>query len=206
MASTGKSKRNAVVHDNFLEALRDLGKGVVDEVKTQAKQIVASDLPESFGISGSGVLNPNESVSLSQLQSAESRGEQQAESRFRQQLAELQRQQEAFASRQTAEIRQQILALKQEIQTFAKSAGEFAQEVQKATAQIPSRPGIYHKNFFIHLREVIMTLRKRVESSRNWLATANARAGKRGFYWGQISKSGTKYMLSSERYMVMSTG
>jgi len=192
MASTGKSKRNAVVHDNFLEALRDLGKGVVDEVKTQAKQIVASDLPESFGISGSGVLNPNESVSLSQLQSAESRGEQQAESRFRQQLAELQRQQEAFASRQTAEIRQQILALKQ--------------EVQKATAQIPSRPGIYHKNFFIHLREVIMTLRKRVESSRNWLATANARAGKRGFYWGQVSKSGTKYMLSSERYMVMSTG
>ncbi|HBC72649.1 MAG: hypothetical protein UX91_C0005G0030 [Candidatus Amesbacteria bacterium GW2011_GWB1_47_19] len=199
-----KSRRQGPVHDNFLEALRDLGKDFASDATTQVKQAFSADLPQSFGLSGT--LNPNESLSLSQIEQAENRGKQQAEAAFTRQLEGLRQQQETYSRQKQAEIRQQIQLLKQEILAFAKTAGDFASEVQKATSQMPSSPGVYHKNFYIHLKSVISGLRQKVESSRQWLAAANTRASKRGYYWGQVGKSGAKYMLSSERYMVTSTG
>lgn len=192
--------------ENFLEALRSLGKSAVSEVKSQAKKAVTSDIPESFGLSASGQLHPNESLSLSDIRSAEDRGREEAESQFARRLHQ---QREADYSRllkHEAEARQQITVIREEILKLAKSMGDFAQEVQVATMQAPVNPGLYHKNFYSHLKSVISTLRMKVESSKNWLAATNGRAKKQGFYWNQVGKSGTKYMLSSERYMVTSTG
>ena len=205
MASSNKSKRPVQSSENFLEALRGLGKDIASDVTTQVRRAVTSDISESFGLSSSGVLNPQESISVSQMQQ-EQKPDNQREMQIRANLAELTRQQEAFSARQQAEIRQQIEAIKQEVVAFVKTAGEFTQELQVATMQLPAYPGKYHRNFFLHLRVVISTLRQKVESSRQWLATQNARSQKRGFFWGQVNKSGTKYMLSGERYMVMSTG
>lgn len=205
--SSSKSKRPVQGSDNFLEALRDLGKGVVTEVKTQAKKIVVEDVPASIGLGSShGTLNPNESVSLNQLKKAEAKGEENAEKRFNSQLEQVRQQERSRLMREEANTKQQITSIRAEILNLAKSMGDFAQEVQVAAIQAPVNPGIYHRNFFTHLKSMLVLLRQRVESSKNWLATTNSRAKKQGHYWGQVKKSGTKFMLSSERYMVTSTG
>ena len=56
--SKQKAKRQQPT--NFLEALRELGRDVATEAKVQVKQVVAQDIPESFGLSQSGTLKPHE--------------------------------------------------------------------------------------------------------------------------------------------------
>jgi len=196
---SSKSARRAPAN-NFLEALRDLSKGVIDEAKIQVKQIVSSDIPQSFGFSGT--LQPNKSFSMADAEAAEKRGEHKAETRFNHRLQE----ERMVYLRSENESKAQIQAIQQEIQLMAKSVGELAHEVQVAAFQAPANPGVYHKRFFQQLMSYIRSLRAKATESKNWLATQNARAGKRSHYWGQVQKSGTKFMLSSERYMVTSTG
>jgi hypothetical protein len=190
-----------------LEALRGLGQSVSDEVISQTKSAVTQDIPESFGAKPStGTLQPNESFSLNDLRSAKETGYRQAESEFSQRLGEMRRMEYGKLLREESEAKKQIQGIRDEIANLAKSMGDFAQEVQIATMQAPANPGIYHKNFYAHLRSVIRALRARVESSKDWLSATNSRTQKRNFYWSQVKSSGTKFMLSSERYMVTSTG
>ncbi len=192
--------------ENFLEALRGLGKSTVSEAKSQARKAVVSDIPESFGFGPSGTLKPNESLTVNDLQNAQERGYREAESDYSRQLFQMREREHSHLMQQETAAKQQIIGIQQEIRSLAKSLGDFAQEVEVATIQTPVNPGIYHKNFYAHLRSVISLLRQKVESSKNWLAATNTRAQKKGFYWSQVGKSGTKFMLSSERYMVTSTG
>jgi len=195
-ASPKAARRPAQTSDNFLEALRDLGKGVISEAKIQVTKAITDDVPQSFGLA------PGDSFSVDQLKAAEAAGERKAEIRFNNRFQE----ERLLFLRSEAESKQQITAIQAEIQMLAKSAGELAHEVQVATFQAPANPGVYHRNFFAQLKSLIAAIRVRVQESRHWLAATNSRASKRGFYWGQVSKSGTKFMLSSERYMVTSTG
>ncbi|HJZ05102.1 hypothetical protein A2634_04405 [Candidatus Amesbacteria bacterium RIFCSPHIGHO2_01_FULL_48_32] len=200
-----KSKRPAPV--NFLEALRDLGSDLKSEAKIQVKKIVISDLPEAIGLTpASGTLQPNEQISVAQLQQAENQGEKKAEARFQMRLQQIKAEEQSYRQRQETQIRQTIQAIQSEIKSLVKSAGGLAHEVEIAASQAPANPGVYHVTFFHQLKALIVTLRRKVEDSRHWLATTNSRAQKRSYYWGQVGKSGTKYMLSSERYMVTSTG
>ena len=195
-ATPKAARRPAQTSDNFLEALRDLGKGVVSEAKIQVTKAITDDIPQSFGLA------LGDSFSIDQLKAAEATGEHKAEVRFNNRFQE----ERLLFLRSEAESKQQITAIQAEIQMLAKSTGELAHEVQVATFQAPANPGVYHRNFFAQLKSIIASIRVRVQESRHWLATANSRASKRGFYWGQVGKSGTKFLLSSERYMVTSTG
>jgi len=207
-SNTPKSGNRTKVQspENFLEALRSLGSGAVSDFKTQAKAAITQDIPESFGISTSGTLSPNESLPISQMQRAEERGYSQAESEFTQRLSQMRQEERQQLIRSEREAKQQIDSIRQEIRSLVKTMGDFAQEIQVATMQTTVNPGVYHKNFYIHLKTIIVALRQKAESSKNWLAASNHRAKKKGFYWSQVKSSGTKYMLSSERYMVTSTG
>ncbi len=195
-----KSARRAPAN-NFLEALQELSKGVVDEAKIQVQQIVNSDIPQAFGLS-SGTLEPNKPFSMAEAQAAEKRGEHKAEARFNHRLQE----ERMVFLRSENESKAQIQSIQQEIQLMAKSVGELAHEVQVAAFQAPSNPGVYHKRFFEQLMSYIKSLRAKAAESKNWLSTQNARAGKKNTYWGKVQQSGTKFMMSSERYMVTSTG
>lgn len=178
---------------NFMEALQTLGREVVADAREQFG--LDQQPPTPMG----GALNPNESFSLSDIVSAEKRGEQKVR-----QIAEEER---ARAQHREEEAKTQIKSLQEEIKMLARSLGEFGKEAQIAALQAPVSPGIYHRNFFEQLRSFIKALRQRVQDSRHWLATQNARASKRkGLYWNNVQKSGTKYMLSGERYMVTTTG
>lgn len=198
MAQT--SKKSVRSASNFLEALRDLSKGVVDEAKIHVKQVVDSDIPQAFG--GSGTIEPNGSFSMADLKAAERQGEHKAEARFTNRLQE----ERLVFLRSENETKAQVKAIQEEIHSIAKSMGELAKEVQVAASQAPINPGAYHRSFFERLRGYLKALRLKVAESKQWLAQQNARASKRNHYWGQVKQSGTKFMLSSERYMVTSTG
>lgn len=199
--SSLKSVRRPVrAPDSFLEALQELGKGVVSEAKIQVTNIVTQDIPQSLGFSGD--LQPNQPISLDSLKQAESAGERKAETRFSNRFQE----DRLLYLRSEQETKHQIASLLQEIQALAKSTGQMAHEVQMATMQAVVNPGVYHRSFFTQLRTFIKVIRAQVEQSRNWLASHNQRSAKRNYYWGQVSQSGSKFMLSSERYMVTSTG
>lgn len=178
MASSQKAARRSAPANNFLEALQGLGKDVVSEAKIQI----------------TGDLQPDQPVSLESLHKTEAR----FNNRFQEERL--------LYLRSETETKQQITSLLQEIQVLAKSTGLMAHEVQIATMQAVVNPGVYHRSFFEQLRTFIKAIRAKVEQSRNWLATHSQRAAKRSYYWGQVGQSGSKFLLSSERYMVTSTG
>jgi hypothetical protein len=60
--------------------------------------------------------------------------------------------------------------------------------------------------FFARLEIFIARLREDVRLSSKFLEISSQRKGGGRFYWGNVKKSGTKYMLSSERNMVTQTG
>ena len=192
-SSTQRSARRPVrAPDSFLEALQELGKGVVSEAKIQVTNVVTQDIPQSFGLGGE--LKPDQPVSVESLHKTEVR------------LNNRLQEERLLYLRSETETKQQITAVLQEIQSLAKSTGQMAHEVQIATMQAVVNPGVYHRSFFDQLRTLIKTIRAQVQESRHWLATQSARASKRSYYWGQVGASGSKFMLSSERYMVTSTG
>lgn len=195
-ASSAKPKQPP---KNFLEALRDLSAETLNEAKVQISQAVTADLPQAFGLPVSGDLKPNESVSLGQL-------EKKTEDRSSQRLFQLQEQERSRLLQIESENKKQIQVILSEIKTLAKSTGALSVEVEKAAFLAPANPGLYHKSFFEKIISFLKMLRAKVTDSHHWLATVNRRAAQRSFYWSQVGKSGTKYLLSSERYMVTSTG
>lgn len=197
------TKRAARQPDSFLEALRGLSQDTASEAKIQIQKAVTEDIPQMFGLKGSGDLKAGQQFSLADLEQAEKQGEKKAERRFENRLT----QERTIFIQAEAQTKQQIITIQEEIKMMAKSVGDLGKEVQLATMQSVVNPGTYHRNFFETLKSLIKNLRMKVTESRNWLAQSNARAGKRkGFYWNQAQKSGTKFMLSSERYMVTTTG
>lgn len=192
MASSQKAARRSAPANNFLEALQGLGSDVLSETKIQVTNIVTQDIPQSFGFSED--LQPDQPVSLESLHKTEAR----FNNRFQEERL--------LYLRSETETKQQITSLLQEIQSLAKSTGQMAHEVQIATMQAVVNPGVYHRSFFEQLRTFIKAIRAKVEQSRNWLAAHSQRASKRSYYWGQVGASGSKFLLSSERYMVTSTG
>ena len=101
---------------------------------------------------------------------------------------------------------QQITALQDQLQQLLAEVKGLGQEIEVAVEQQVVAPGVYHVNFFEKLRQLIRLMRQKIHDSATWLTAFNHRAkGKMG-YWGQVKTSGTKFMLSHERYMVTQTG
>lgn len=104
------------------------------------------------------------------------------------------------------EIKLQVAAIQEELKKLALSTQNLAKEVKTAAQQTPVEPGVYHVSFFEKLRQTLVLLKKRIDESATWLAEFNHRAKKRNYYWAQVRKSGTKFMLSQERYMATQVG
>lgn len=173
--------------DGFLEALRNLGGTVSDSLGKV------------------GELKPNQSLNLNELKQGQEYREKQRW-QFQQDFLDIRKQEKLIWTRAEQETKLQITALIQELKKIAESTKELAKEVQIAAVQAPVEPGSYHLSFFENLRETILLFRKHIQESASWLAAFNQKAKKRNFYWRQVRKSGTKFMLSSERYMATQAG
>ncbi len=108
--------------------------------------------------------------------------------------------------RNQEQINRQIKELQEQLAMLAKELSNLGTGVQKAIEEQIVNPGTYHVSFFEKLKTFIMTLRKQVHDSANWLEVSYSRRSAQNHYWGNVKKSGTKFMLSQERYMSTSAG
>lgn len=112
-------------------------------------------------------------------------------------------------TRQQRETQQQVQGLQVEIQKLAKSISDLAGEARQAEVTAMSETplvGAYHLNFFEQLRKVLANLRSQIQESSFWLASWNKKAQKKNYYWGQFKKSGSKFLLSSDRAVATQAG
>jgi len=101
--------------------------------------------------------------------------------------------------REEEETKNKIKELIAELKKLTAELGDMASGARKAIEEEIVHPGTYHVAFFEALKRFLVNLRKRVSESKNWLAISSQRKNKKNHFWGQVDKSGTKYMLSQER-------
>lgn len=192
--SPRNDRKNRVANsDSFLEALRDLGGGIAQEALSQ--------------ITGNktGELKPNQPLNLDQIKTKENQNENQNVS-FQQDFLDIRKQEKLIWTRKQQETELQIKALIAELKKLAQVTTQLAKEVTIAAHQVPVEPGTYHVSFFEKLRVTILLLKQHIEQAASWLSASNQKAKKRNYYWSQFRKSGTKFMLSQERYMSTQAG
>lgn len=203
MDKKAKNKR-AISSDSFLETLRDLGQSsaksfkrdLIEEIPHDAAEMIFR--PRKF----SGDLKPNESVSF---EDREKEIRDFYEKRLRQQDIVHHQEIEVFSARKQEE-KARIEALQAEVIELAKTVDQFNQEVKVAAIQQTVTPGVYHEAFFTKLISFIKSLRQKVDEATTWLGAVNKKSRKQPYYWTQFKSSGTKFMLSQERYMATQAG
>lgn len=186
MTPKGQKQNSKTLPRDLLEALHDLGGGIGSDIQEQTgtRPRKTSDTTPLY--------EPREFPSI-------------FERRFRQ--AEIVRRQEKIVfSAKEQETKAKVAALQEKVKELSSATQNLAKEVKIAAVQTPVEPGVYHETFFEKLILFVKSLTKKVEDASVWLAALNSRAKKRPFYWAQVQKSGTKFMLSGERYMSTQAG
>ncbi len=187
-----------------LETLRGLGSSAGTTFKKDLLQGIPEEAANSLLRTKrfQGELKPNEAVNVEPRELEIRRS---FESRLKQQ-ALIQRQEFEVFSAKKKEEQEKIKALQAEVIELAKSIEKFDQEIKVAAIQQTVNPGVYHETFFEKLVSFIKSLSEKITESTAWLSTTNKRARKQPYYWQQVRKSGTRFMLSQERHMATQAG
>lgn len=204
--ATKPKKKKVVSNVSFVEALKNIGGDVGSSIKKDVVQGTARGVLDSISGRFPGTTTSDKQPDLRHFeQQAQKEQQQQAES-----FAKLQRHKEVMAKpvfdRHEEEVKKQIQALRQELQALAKEVALVGSSMQKAIEEEIAHPGTYHVSFFEKLRSILIIMRKQASESRNWLALSSQRKAKKGGYWQNVKKSGSRYMLSGERSVVTQTG
>jgi hypothetical protein len=197
-------KKKLASTDSFLEALRNLGGGIFDSAVNDIVKGIPREAINQFIDKKSGELKPGEELDFKKLTNEE-RIEIPPAS-FYQDFLDIRRQERIIWRQEEEKVRLQIAAILEELKKLASATQNLAKETKVASEQAPVNPGEYHISFFEKLRQTLILIRKRVESSATWLAAFNQRVKRRNYYWAQVRKSGTKFMLSQERYIQTQVG
>jgi hypothetical protein len=178
-------------------------KGFSPKAKNFSRKTLLEILRDQYGEGGSGGQNNPPNVETRPAQLEEERRRNEALSK---RLFEFKQQERLIFSAQEKRVELQIKAVREELRRLAHSIAKIDKEVEIATKLQPVEPGIYYLNFFEKLRTFIKEMAQRLDESATWLMAFNKRAKKQNFYWSQVKKSGTKFMLSQERYMATQVG
>lgn len=206
-----QSKKPTPSSDSILESLRNIGGDTASSVKKDVFEGISKDFfSQMFGYEqkpqkASGDLVPGQSIEIEKVLE-----EQKEENKvLRQQLAHeqsLRKQEQTLVARQSQELKLQIQALTGEVTQLAVTTQGLARETQIAAIQAPANPGVYHVTFFEKLRTFIVSFRRKIENASLWMQSYNSRSAKKKTFWGQVSKSGAKRLLSNEDYLQRSAG
>lgn len=205
MKTLKQSNKKPNSRDSFLESFRDLGSDFYSTAKDDLVKKGSKDIFDSL-------LPFNRSDQPSQENNNPFPMEAELERKYRSQVRQteiVRREEKVLFTRQQKETQQQVVALQDEIKKLAKTTADLASEAKEAeiTAmqEVPEM-GTYHLNFFIRLRKLIAELRSQIQESSFWLTAWNKKSQKRNFYWNQFKKSGSKFLLSSDRYVSTQAG
>jgi len=203
--SAQKKKKTGPKYQNFIEAFKDIGKSAVksftqDVVKDTARNALDSLTKRAPQPDTQPSQEPFNFEEFLQLQ------ERKIRHRERTRFETIRREEKIIYSREQQQVKVQIETVQTQIKELAKEQVGLMKEIDKATFQAVANPGVYHQNFFERLLHLIKLAKKKIADSRTWLHFHNHRAKKRGYYWQNVKKSGTKFMLSQERYMATQAG
>lgn len=175
----------------LFEALRDLPGGILDDAKDQMG-FYAPKNPQ------------NQQENNNSLQEEERLRE--LFSLHVNRAQEVKREEHLVFSAKEQETKAKVESLVVEVRKMSVAVKALEDQVQTAAFITPENPGVYHETFFEKLISFIKAMTKNVNSASNWLSTSTSKAKKNPYYWQQVKKSGTKFMLSSERYMSTQAG
>lgn len=201
LASSGTNQGKNAAHKtaNFIESFKNQGKALTWGLGGSAWDQLAG---------GGNRPQAQENFNFSEfLQSRE----QQVRSQERT-VTERQRSFEVLVFHRKEEIcKKEIEVIKQEIKTLVVQTGKLSSELVQAEKAVSGRTpdlksGIYYFSFFERIRRLIKLAKKRITESRTWLTEFTGRCKAKSYYWGQTQQSGTKFMLSHERYMATQAG
>ncbi len=192
-------KRNVAQknHTNFVEALKGIGSQTASSISHDVVGGVSKDFLAAF--TGSPNARPNNYESSRDI-----------EAKIRAESEHLKRHKEITETkifdRKEIEAKAKIEAIKDQLRLLVKDLAAMDLQLEKAIEEEIVSPGTYHVTFFEKMRKFIIDLRKRVVESANWLATSYGRQQDQKSYWGNVKRSGTKYMLSQERTVATQAG
>lgn len=184
-------------HANFIEALKSIGTQTVSSIGKDVVGGVTKNFVQD--LTGSRIDQPEKQQNSQEI-----------EARIKSEALALQRHREITETkifdRKEEEVKAKISAIKEQLKLLIKELAGMDKELEKAIEEEIVNPGTYHLNFFEKLRKFLIDLRKRVADSANWLEISSQRKAAQQGYWGNVKKSGTKYMLSQERTLATQAG
>ncbi|MDP3955247.1 MAG: DUF5660 domain-containing protein [bacterium] len=200
MQTKGQSSKQKVISsDSLLEALRGFGGGTTKTFEQDFFKKLPEDFLKQSGLRPQNKQNPQSEESMYQEETDE------WQSKLRQSETIRHQEKLVFSSRDQ-ETKKQVIVLLQEVKKLAGAVENLDQKIQVAVIQAPVDPGLYHVNFFERLISFIKILTKKVEDAAVWSSASTAKGKKRSHYWGKVKDSGTKFLLSQERYMATQAG
>jgi len=195
-----QKKRPTPNHDSILEAFRDLGGGVKNTIANDVVGKTASDALSS--LFGQMPKPQSEYRPKNPFERSPFPG-------FKKETpAPIHRPEilsPARISEEQQRVKQQLESIRAELGMLAKSMGKLNTEIEKAIMETPVDPGVYHVNFLERLKSLLQMIRKRVDSSNEWLQLSGNRKKQKG-YWGKYKKHGTQFGLSADRTPATQTG
>lgn len=193
------SKQKGIRSDSLLESLRGFGGGTTKTFEQDFFKKLPGDFLRQSGLRPQNKQNPQSQELMYREETEE------WQSKLKQ--SEVIRHQEklVFSSRDQ-ETKKQVSLLLQEVKKLSGAVQNLDQKIQVAVIQAPVDPGLYHVNFFEKLVSFIRLLTKSVEDAAVWSSAHASKGKKKSHYWGKVKESGTKFMLSQERYMATQAG
>lgn len=113
---------------------------------------------------------------------------------------------ESVYSAKDKQIEKQIEQIRDELKALAKEIVKYDQNIKQAIQGPITNPGVYHINFFEHIRQIISLLRKNVSEANSWLTVFNKRSKSQGTFWNKAKSGGSAYLFSSEHSISRSIG
>jgi hypothetical protein len=198
-ASHGGPNNNQRSHANFIEALKSIGNQTVNSVKNDV-----------VGGVGRGFIEDLTNSRANQTRSNQTETGLTPEQQIHLEVQRIARQRELNETKvfdsKAEETKTRIKVIQEELKMLAKELAGLDIALEKAIEEEIVNPGTYHVTFFEKLRRILIDLRRRVADSANWLEVSSQRQAAQKGYWGNVKKSGTKYLLSQERTLATQAG
>lgn len=197
--NSGQRQQN---NDSFLEAFRDLGSDFVSTGADSLKQGAGDIKTAIFPFFDSQEENKSREEDLTLGEKPQEKIQERKNEYFR-------HEEKILFTREQKETQVQVKNLQEELKKLAKATTNLASEARaaeiSAMQEVPVA-GKYHVSFLEKFIKLLAELRSKLEESSLWLAAWNKKASKKNFYWSQFKKSGSKFLLSSDRYMSTQAG
>lgn len=205
-----KASTKTTLNNSFVESMRDMGGSVLKSLKNDVvKGTAQSIFDQLIGSSSTGQAPDLKQDNTANLEAYIAEREAQAaeEAKAQERAFHVQKSHEnkVLFSYADESLRKEIDGVRQELQMLVATMGQVEHQVEQAMMDNIVEGGVYHLNYFHKLKEWIKFMRKSLEDSSAWLQMSGGRKSK-GYFWGQVAKSGNMYSQSSERNVQMGAG